>query len=277
MYPNFIYSDTGTGVFAMHSSQDFYYMAEAHIHIQYEYLYIHKGTVIIENNTDKIKVKGPCFVIHKPYTLHRAYTADEHTGVYDRYVVNFKDGILKDLSEYIYNIEQIGGLRMNVIRIDEKTSDYFLRCFQDIIESNENAQYKKSILILALITDTVTRLMDEYEPERIPRHAKYIYDLLQYISENINMNLTLELLADKFFISRAKLVADFRSITGISVKKYITLMRIHTAKVMLKNGLSISQTAEACGFCDDSHFIVTFKTHTNTTPKEFLKSRYWDA
>lgn len=273
MEKSLLYSDTGNGVFCTHTTHPRFLMTGIHVHVQYEYLFICSGTVIVENNTDKVKVKGPCVVIHKPYTLHRAYTADDHTGMYDRYVINFKDGIFGGVSEYIDNIEKIGGLGMSVVNIESDTADYLAKYFEDVLEANSKKQYSRSILLLALITDTLIQYMDDGESEIPSSRIRYINELLQYISENLNLNLTLDELADRFFISRAKLVADFRSATGMSVKKYVTLMRVNTAMTMLRNGISVTETAENCGFCDDSHFIITFKKYMGMTPKEFSRYR----
>lgn len=273
MQKNSLYSDTGNGVFCTHTTHTRFLMTGVHVHVQYEYLFIRSGTVVVENNTDKVKVKGPCVVIHRPYTLHRAYTTEDHTGVYDRYVINFKEGIFGGVSEYIDNIDKIGGLGMSVINIESDAADYLTKWFEDVLEANRKKQYSRSILLLSLITDTLIQYMDDSESERTSSRIKYINELLQYISENLNLNLTLDELADRFFISRAKLVADFRSITGMSVKKYVTLMRVNTAMTMLRNGISVTETAENCGFCDDSHFIITFKKYMGMTPKEFSRYR----
>lgn len=274
MQPNSLYSDPGSGVFCVHGTQERFFMPDVHVHVQYEYLYVRQGTLIVENNTEKIKVKGPCMIIHNPYTLHRAYTTDDHEGLYDRYVINFNKALLDGLAEYIDNMDKIGGLGMSVIPLTEENSDYLKNCYEDILQSNRNAQYNRSILLLALITDTLIRwYVSDGKHNRVKSNVRYINELLQYISENLSLNLTLEELADLHFISRAKLVSDFRAVTGMSVKKYVTLMRINTAMTMLRSGVSVTETAEACGFCDDSHFIITFKKYTSMTPKEFSRIR----
>lgn len=273
MQSNILYSDTGNGVFCSYMTSERFYMPNFHAHVQYEYLYIRQGTLIVESNADKEKVKGPCVIIHKPYTLHKAYTHDEHEGIYERYVINFKENLLMDFVKYFENLDRIKGFGMIVIQIDERVSEYLKRCYEDVMEANRKTEYHRSILILALITDTLIRCMEESEPKKTSSHIKYIYEIVQYISENLHLNLTLEEIADKFFISRAKLVADFKAVTGMSVKKYVTLMKVNAAITMLRNGLSVSDTAEACGFCDDSHFIITFKTYTDMTPKEYMRKK----
>jgi AraC-like DNA-binding protein len=272
MLPNPLYYYPGNGVFCVHSSDEQFALPHVHAHIQVEYLIKLHGSVIVENSTEKVKLTEPTVVIHSPYTLHRAHTTDDHTGLYDRYIINFQENLLDDFAGYL-DLERIKGFGMKVIPIDEHTCENIKNCCEEILAANEKGELKRSVLILAVITDTIIKCMSECESGRYQSKIKYIYEVMEFIAKTLHLNLTLEEIADRFFISRAKLVADFKTVTGMSVKKYTTLMKVNMAKLMLSSGHSVSETAEACGFCDDSHFIITFKRSTNLTPKEYARHK----
>lgn len=270
MQPNPLYSDTGSGVFCIHPSDKSFNLIQAHAHVQYEFLFLVQGSILVENSKQIVKATPPCAIIHCPYTLHRAQTADDHTGVYERYVINFRESLLSDFFEYI-EISRLKGFGMTVIPLPEKTADFLIGCCEQIIDANERGEHKRSVLILATIADTLIKCMPRAEAINSPFKIMYIYNVMEYITENLQLNPKLEELAERFFVSRAKLASDFKTVTGMSIKKYTTFMKLNLAKIMLKKGYSVSETAEACGFSDDSHFIITFKSHTNMTPKEYAR------
>jgi len=47
--------------------------------------------------------------------------------------------------------------------------------------------------------------------------------------------------------------------------------RIELAKAALRTGLSVAETAAACEFYDQSHFVKTFRLYTGTTPSLYQK------
>ena len=270
MLSNPLYFNPGHGVFCMHAFDNQFSLPNVHAHVQVEFLIILKGSVIVENSTETVKITAPTIVVHSPYTLHRAETTEDHTGLYERYIINFKENLLDDFASYI-DFERFKGFGMRLIPIDEHVCGFIKNCCEEIIAANRKGEFKRSVLILAVLTDTIVKNMANSEVGKSVSKIKYIYEVMEFIAHNLHLNLTLEEIADRFFISRAKLVSDFKAVTGISVKKYITLMKVNIAKIMLRTGRSVSETAEACGFCDDSHFIITFKSHTNMTPKEYAR------
>ena len=65
----------------------------------------------------------------------------------------------------------------------------------------------------------------------------------------------------------------FRLHLGMGVREYIIAFRIREAKKLLVDpGVSIVETALACGFCDASYFSQCFRKYTGMTPREFRRT-----
>ncbi|MBE6931423.1 MAG: helix-turn-helix transcriptional regulator [Ruminococcaceae bacterium] len=101
--------------------------------------------------------------------------------------------------------------------------------------------------------------------------SPYIQELLQYTVEHAEEDLSIDTLAEHFFVSRNKLTRDFRAAVHMSLHEYITEVRIHRAKILLMEGLPLSVIAERCGFSGDSSFVYMFRSHTGMTPGEYRK------
>lgn len=81
-----------------------------------------------------------------------------------------------------------------------------------------------------------------------------IQDILIYISNNLTEKLSLELLEEKFCISKYNISRMFKQQTGYTFVEYITIKRIMLAKELMLNGMYTSEAALEAGFQDYSNF-----------------------
>ena len=65
----------------------------------------------------------------------------------------------------------------------------------------------------------------------------------------------------------------FKKITDETPMGYIQRYRIEMGCEFLLSGMSVTDTAYACGFNDTSYFINIFKKHMGITPKQYQKQK----
>lgn len=97
-----------------------------------------------------------------------------------------------------------------------------------------------------------------------------ISQIKQYICNNIEKKLSLEMISEQFFISRYYLSHYFRKETGFSITQYVTMQKIIRAKHMLKQGCSITKVSMTLGYNSNSHFISVFHKFVGITPKRYM-------
>lgn len=84
--------------------------------------------------------------------------------------------------------------------------------------------------------------------------------------------MTLQHIAERFFISRENVSRKFKQISGENLSDYLTSLRIGKAKTLLHNtGLRLSQIAGLVGYEDEKYFSRVFKKATGLTPREYRK------
>ncbi|WP_257981408.1 helix-turn-helix transcriptional regulator [Aeromonas salmonicida] len=83
---------------------------------------------------------------------------------------------------------------------------------------------------------------------------------------------TLTLLAELAGLSQWHFLRQFKVVTGMTPHAYLVQARLRKARVLLRQGVSILDTAIICGFTDQSHFHRHFKNSVGLTPGEFIKS-----
>jgi AraC family transcriptional regulator len=105
-------------------------------------------------------------------------------------------------------------------------------------------------------------------------YIKRINNIFLFIDQNLDQELTLEIIANVGFYSPFHLHRIFKAITNETVNEYITRKRIEkTASVLLhKREITITELCLQCGFNSNSSFTRTFKKFYGISPTEFRKS-----
>ncbi|MDQ2768382.1 MAG: AraC family transcriptional regulator [Gemmatimonadota bacterium] len=73
-------------------------------------------------------------------------------------------------------------------------------------------------------------------------------------------------------MSAFHLIRQFRRYYGVPPHRYLDLVRVQRAKLMLQKGARISDAAFATGFSDQSHLTRQFKRVLGVTPGSYAKS-----
>lgn len=250
-----------------HTITDGFTMPYMHTHVEYEFLFIRSGSVMVENNIHRVSVTAPCVIIHRPFMLHRAYTPDKCR--YERFIVNFGTEFVARLSPWIPHLNRILQSSMCIVSLDPALELQLSRNIANLWQTYRDQNALRVELEFALLLNYFTSCIDEKQIRDVMDEHSYISDVMDYISHHFGEPLLTEDLSRQFFVSRAKLTADFKACTSITIKQYIQLTRVNYAKQMLLSGKNISEVAQNCGFCDDSHFIHTFRSIVGETPRAF--------
>lgn len=127
---------------------------------------------------------------------------------------------------------------------------------------------------------TVCRLMYlltyyvEYFPKKSQEQKSYARTARSYIDRNYHKSdFTVKKVADYVKIDRTYLYRLFKEETGLSIIDYINSRKISRAETLLMNeGISIKDVAEAVGFSDQMYFSRVFKKFKGMSPSEFRKN-----
>ncbi len=108
----------------------------------------------------------------------------------------------------------------------------------------------------------------------VPNNA-YLSELLSLRNEihnNPQLDWSVEAMTRKVSMSRSRLQAQYHKTFGISCMNDVISSRIEMAKKLLAvPEITISQTAELCGYKNVEHFVRQFKNRELTTPGNFKR------
>ena len=101
------------------------------------------------------------------------------------------------------------------------------------------------------------------------KEAGLVAQVLTFINEHYNEELSLESLSNRFFVSKYHLSHEFSRAVGTSVYRYIMLKRLLNAKELLSVGESPGDVCHKCGFQDYANFYRAFKAEYGVSPKKY--------
>ncbi len=99
-----------------------------------------------------------------------------------------------------------------------------------------------------------------------------VQDVIEVINEDCSQNLSLEWVAQTYYINPSYFCQMFKSVTNDTFMNYVIRCRIDKAKELMQIGnLKIYQIAHMVGYTDEKHFSQLFKKHTGMTPSDYQK------
>ena len=94
-------------------------------------------------------------------------------------------------------------------------------------------------------------------------------EILRYIGEHLEEELSVDALAGRFYLSRYYLMHRFKAVTGYTVHQYISQKRLLRAGELIRGGVPVMKAAEQAGFSEYSTFLRAFQNTFHMSPREF--------
>ena len=100
-------------------------------------------------------------------------------------------------------------------------------------------------------------------------HPDYVDYTIHTVNTSYMQHITVEGIAKELAIDRRYLSRIFSAKMGISIKEYLTRVRLEKAKEHLRSGKSVALTAELVGYFDTFNFSKMFKKYEGVAPKKY--------
>lgn len=254
------------------------YKVDLHAHDYYEFYFYLEGNVSIEIENKSYSLKYGDMVVIPPCKQHHAIVHDV-TVPYRRLVFWISKDYLENLkgisADYSYLMEHVISSNTYIFHNDILTFNTIqTKCFQ-LLEEYHTNRFGKDARLSLCVNDLVlhlNRLVYEQTHPSGPQMEQYLYqNVLNYITENLSEDISLDTLAHTFFASKYHISHVFKEHIGISIHQYITKKRLQACKNAILNNVSIGDAYLMYGFKDYSAFFRAFKKEYGMSPTDFKK------
>ena len=253
----------------------------------YHYHEFNKIIIFLSGNVTYI-IEGRTYHL-KPYDILLVNNHDIHKPIidsnstYERIVIWADTNFVKEHSDDNCNLEECFKYAIkndiNLIRLKPDLQNELISLLTKLETSINSQEFGSRILSNAYLIEFLVyinrlilgnnNIIEANECDSIDDNQ--INEILKYINANLNEPLTVDDIANRFYISRYYLMHRFKEQTGYTLHNYISQKRLILAKELLLNNESVMKVSEKCGFIDYSSFLRSFRKMYGTTPKDFSK------
>ena len=163
----------------------------------------------------------------------------------------------------------------NVISLDGMSKQYLIFLMEQLQIESESEEFASELCAQTYLVQLLVTLnrMARQQPKNLEikdKSSSVVTGVLNYINSHYSEDLSLDLLANMFFISKYHLAREFSRLVGTSVYRYIIQKRLAIAKQLMSEGVPSTTVFQQCGFGDYSNFYRAFKTEYGISPKEYM-------
>ena len=224
---------------------------------------ITRGSLYILNSDDLHRS------IPRPGSLYQFYSIRFYPEEVECYSADGFDvlGCFRDHEHFNHCIQLHSSQLDHLLKLINKM-EYYL--------SVDCSAYGKEVLIKTLLVEMLVYINFLYNvPTRpLPPDNEKISKLqpvMDYIQEHIEEELSLDILAKQMFVSKYYLSHRFKEVMGFPLSVYIIQRRLSHAKLLLRQGCSVTVAGERSGFNSSAHFIRTFVKFVGISPIQYAK------
>ena len=247
-----------------------------HMHDCCEILFCLKGsgTVFVDDKTYALK-EGNVYVANQ-FEAHMF--SPDNPNDFERYILEIDPAFIYSVSTENTDLGACFSVRSKGMSHKIELTQAQHQKLSELFESlSSHYDYGDDIIKMLSATAIITLVNDFFEKQnqspsyRSSLENKTVDTAVKFINKNFGSTLNLETVAKNSFVSVKELCRLFKKHLGTTVSKYIMSKRISEAKKLLKNGLSVQQTAEKCGFSDYTSFIRAFNRTAGISPGKYKR------
>ena len=253
-----------------------------HWHPEVELTWIVSGEMEYHVNDQKYDLAEGEGLFGNSNTLHSGYRKADRECTYlsitfhPRFLYGYENSILQTkYIEFIVENDQWPSMKL------EKTVVWhqeLIRWMKEIYgiwkERPENYEMQIHILLMKIWQKLYLYFTKQPEKEKPRReHIQRLRDMVSYMEERYNQEITLEDVAAHVNICRSECCRFFKKHMNMTIFEYLMFLRVQKSLPFLKAGESVTKTAGLVGFASPAYYGQIFKRYMKCTPKEYQKGK----
>lgn len=226
--------------------------------------------IYTKSGSGHLTYQGKKYVIGKGQFIwidcmkHHYYETDE-TNLWEINWIHFNGSTSRGYYDYFESLSS----PVVTLPSSSKIPEYMETMLRINTEKVLNKEVLCSQLIHTVMTDLLLQLHEENERHILPGTIR---EIQTYIEHHFSENITLDLIAHQFNMSKFHLSKLYKKYTGYSPIDYLITQRLLYAKELLHfTDKTIQEISECVGIDNVSHFIHLFKSREDLTPLAYRK------
>lgn len=262
--PFYEYHDHANPEFKIIFHKDYLQLGECnalHWHSSPEFLLVTEGEISVNCDGSFNSFKRGEMAVINSNQLHQVFSRSESSAYY---CIILDESICFDFPALPY----------------KSTDRSVTELYGKIISETEAKKpfYREAVIgyskaLYSLLCRSANNTENMQKPAISTKKATVVKEAAQFINENFQRDISLELIAQTLNINKYYLSHIFKEISGSTLIEHINFIRCKSAKAMLKSGkYTVSECCYLSGFSNPSYFSKTYKKIMGHNPAIDLAS-----
>ena len=264
---------------------DFSFPGESHDF--WELICVDRGEIDAVAGDRRLTLKKGNILFHKPNEFHNVLTNGKVSP--SLVVIGFEchSPAIKSFEDQLMSVQDTEKKLLAQIIVearntfDGRLDDPYQ---EELIFNSEPLTFGSAQLISHYLEQLIIHLYRRYFSYSLPvRSSRFLAEassgndtynrIGRYMEEHLGERMTIDRICRDNLVGRSQLQKLFRDIKGCGVIEFFSMMKIDTAKQMIRdNQLNFTQIADRLGYNSIHYFSRQFKQITSMTPSEYATS-----
>jgi AraC-like DNA-binding protein len=246
---------------------------EVHHHDFYEVYLFLGGQVQFQVEAKTFQLEPGDFLLINPQELHKPLIGQG--SMYERMVLWIDRNYLSSLCTENTDLSACFDGQTNLLRPGKVRGAQLQGLLESLAREYYDEQLGSAICAQGLLMQFLVELnrLARKNMGKALAEPDLVSQVIAYIGNHYQENLTLESLAGQFYVSKFYLSHEFRERVGVSIHRYIIFRRLLQARDLMAAGIGPGQVYQNCGFGDYANFYRAFKAEYGISPREFVQGK----
>lgn len=242
---------------------------EMHFHEELELIFLLEGSIEVKTVSDTWKMKDNDILVINSGIRH-SICMDREESILCRFLI--PHGLIGNVVENCFFL-----IWCNSVADWQASFQDIRTILKDIVKycvemPKQDLHYKGKFyeLLHCLVKNYLITSEDVRYRERISKNDERTQQILSYIQENYNKDITLNELADQLYLTNAYLSRFFKKTFGVNFGEYLNSIKLHYAvEDLLYSSKSITRIAMDHGFSNMATFHKYFRKMYHMAPTAY--------
>ena len=262
----------------------FHLVDESQREFSYHYHDFYKLVIFIRGDVTYC-IEGKSYEL-APYDMVLVNAGEVHRPIvhslrpYERIIIYISPQFLQSYRQADYDLglcfEKVRKEQSNVLRMPSMKNSKLYQVCRELESSFKDTDYASGLYQNILFLEFMIQLNraavhDALDFTETAAANDKILNILSYINEHLTEDISIDLLAEHFFISKYYLMHSFKEETGYTIGNYLSAKRLRYAKELISGGMPVTQACFECGFKNYSTFSRAYKKNFKVPPTQHIE------
>lgn len=242
---------------------------QGEFHNFWECVYVISGTICASGDERVYHLSQGDIIFHKPMELHKYYVDRKASANLLIFSFSADGKILDFFRDKVFHLSgRSNALIENMLDfVRDKAKEHNLTSYPLLFDKSSGFSHMLSTYIIQLMLSLYDESND-ISPISHSHEAFVFENAVVFMGNNIENSPSVADIARHCNVSETKLKYIFNKFSSIGVHKYFLKLKLRVAAELLKNGASVTETAQKLGFSSQGYFTSVCKRETGICPTE---------